>query len=251
IRRPTSAPAATGPTRRTRARSSRAATRADGRRRSAHRTAAPAAAREWTTRAQYSGPPRLARSWNVHAAQMSVAGDQTRARLLAEARDHFLAVGFARFSLREVARRAHVSATAVYRHFDDQEGLLRAVGAEGSRLFESYLLRAMAAPTARERLIQSAIACVRFAMQHPRDYQFLFIGGGAYQRTFGFLVDRARDCLASPGASDPIQVATGLWAQLHGRISLLVAGYLAPADDATLFEDVSRAAEQALKRLAG
>src|SRR5258708_2688575 len=47
--------------------------------------------------------------------------DGTKARLLTEARDLYLEEGFAHFSLREVARRAGVSAAAVYRHYDGEE----------------------------------------------------------------------------------------------------------------------------------
>ena len=50
--------------------------------------------------------------------------DDTAARLLACARDLFLAEGVAGFSMRKVASAAGVSATAIYRHYDDKETLL-------------------------------------------------------------------------------------------------------------------------------
>ena len=56
-----------------------------------------------------------------------VATERTKERLLIAARDHYLEVGPAHFSLREVARRCEVSAAAVYRHFDSKEALVNAL----------------------------------------------------------------------------------------------------------------------------
>src|SRR5437868_3673187 len=100
---------------------------------------------------------------------------ETKARLRTEARDLYLDGGFAGFSLREVARRCGVSATAVYRHFDDKEALLRDVCATGFHIFSSYLLHALAARTPRDRLSARAEQYLRFAIENTRDYRFIFI----------------------------------------------------------------------------
>jgi AcrR family transcriptional regulator len=107
---------------------------------------------------------------------MTADGEQTKARLLTEARDLYIEEGFARFSLREVARRAGVSAAAVYRHYDGKEALLRQVCAEGFRVFSSYLLRALAGKTPRERMVLCSRQYLRFALEHPRDYRVIFMG---------------------------------------------------------------------------
>src|SRR4051812_79958 len=106
---------------------------------------------------------------------MTAEGDHTRTRLLAEARDLYLEGGLARFSLREVARRAGVSAPAVYRHYAGKEALLQEVCGEGFRIFSSYLLRALSAPGPRERMASSAAQYLEFGLDHPRDYRFIFM----------------------------------------------------------------------------
>jgi AcrR family transcriptional regulator len=171
---------------------------------------------------------------------MTAEGDQTRARLLTEARDLYLEVGYVEFSLREVARRARVSAPAVYRHFDSKEALLREVAGLGFRIFSSYLLRALAAPSARERLLASAEQYLRFGLENPRDYRVIFMGavedplllpkkkGDQHDPTFQFLVDRVRECMQDGvlREGDADEAATIIWSHVHGLTSLRLSGHL-------------------------
>lgn len=171
---------------------------------------------------------------------MTTEGDETRARLLTEARDLYLETGFPRFSLREVARRAGVSAAAVYRHYDGKEALLREVCGEGFRTFSSYLLRALAAPTPRTRMVSCAEQYLRFGMEHSRDYRVIFMGaaedmalappnpGKRREPTFQFLVDRVSECMQARvlGKGNPDEVATLIWSHVHGLVSLRLSGHL-------------------------
>lgn len=168
-------------------------------------------------------------------------GDQTKARLRTEARDLYLEGGFARFSLREVARRTGVTAAAVYRHFDDKEALLRDVCAAGFAIFSSYLLRALAARTPRERLGAAAEQYLLFAVENPRDYRFIFMGAAEdfatlapadtseSASTFTFLVDRVRECMQAGvlQEDDAARVAANIWAHVHGLVSLRLSGHFA------------------------
>jgi AcrR family transcriptional regulator len=173
---------------------------------------------------------------------MTLDGDQTRAKLLAEARDLYLEQGFASFSLREVARRVGLSAPAVYRHYEGKEALLRAVAGEGFRIFSSYLLRALDGKTPETRLKRSVEEYLRFALENPRDYRFIFMGAveedgpvsplaeeGERPPTFQFLVDRVSECMQARvlDKGNPDTVATVIWAQVHGLVSLRLSGLLA------------------------
>jgi AcrR family transcriptional regulator len=168
---------------------------------------------------------------------VTVDGDQTRARLLSEARDLYLEAGLDAFSLREVARRCKVSAPAVYRHYANKEALLREVCAEGFRIFSSYLLRALTAKTARARMEASAEQYLRFALENPRDYRFIFMGdtmrlapaGQEHEPTFQFLVDRVRECIGARvlKKGDPDKLAMLIWSQVHGLASLRLSGHFA------------------------
>jgi AcrR family transcriptional regulator len=173
---------------------------------------------------------------------MTGADETTRDRLLREARDLYLDKGFAGFSLREVARRTGVSATAVYRHFDSKEALLEEVCAAGFRIFSGYLIRALDGRTPRDRMVRSSALYLQFAIENPRDYRVIFMGaaddharaasgkpkGRENSATFQFLVDRVRECMqvGDIARGDPEQTATMIWANVHGLASLRISGHL-------------------------
>jgi AcrR family transcriptional regulator len=174
----------------------------------------------------------------------------TRERLLAVARDHYLDVGFASFSLREVARRVGVSAPAVYRHFDSKEALLREVCTAGFRVFSSYLLRALSEATPRARLGASAMQYLRFGLENPRDYRVLFMGAAEDfasltkagkdldgESTYQFLVDRVTECMKGKHLrkGDPEEVAAIIWSHVHGLVSLRLSGHFARVGDDAAF----------------
>jgi AcrR family transcriptional regulator len=197
---------------------------------------------------------------------MTADGDETRDRILAEARDLYLEVGLAAFSLREVARRVKISPAAVYRHFDSKEALLAAVCAAGFRNFAAYLIRALEAPTPRERMTSSARQYLRFALENPRDYRVMFMDAaegyaavkpprppGAPDPAFQFLVDRVQEC-ARAGLiheGDPTEIAAVIWAHVHGLVSLRLTGHLRRAgSDAEFARFYEGATERLLAGLA-
>jgi len=171
----------------------------------------------------------------------------TKTRLLVEARDLYLDVGFARFSLREVARRVGVSAAAVYRHFDSKEALLGEVCLAGFRQFGSYLLRSLSEGTPRARLVRSTELYYRFGVENPQDYRVIFMGAAkefatapkddAPDATFRFLVDRVRECMQAKllKKRDETEVAAIVWAHVHGLVSLRLTGHLSDVGDEAEF----------------
>lgn len=179
----------------------------------------------------------------------------TRTRLVLAARDVFLEGGVAGFSLREVARRAGVSAAGVYRHFDGKEALISAACAQGFALFSSYLVRALEAPDALARLLATGEQYRLFAKENPQDYRFIFMtstdelqaGQPASDRhklppsapgsTFRFLVDRVRECVEARVLSkgDAERVALQIWAHVHGLVSLRLSGQLSALGDDAAF----------------
>src|SRR5580704_11000249 len=95
---------------------------------------------------------------------------QASVRLIAE-------VGPAGFTLREVARRARVSHNAPYRHFDNRDDLLAAVGAQGFReLTKAMVDAAKGQPHALDRLKHSGLAYVEFALRRPEYFTVMFDG---------------------------------------------------------------------------
>jgi AcrR family transcriptional regulator len=165
---------------------------------------------------------------------------ETKAEILAAARDLFLEHGLRALSMRAVAERAGISAAAIYRHFPDKKALLAAAVVEGFQLFGQYLFRALEGPTPAERLRRTGSQYLRFAFEHPRYYQVHFMAWdelgvlrlprppkGQLSPGLQFLVDRVSDCaragLLSDG-DDPYRLAILLWGEVHGLASLWLSG---------------------------
>jgi AcrR family transcriptional regulator len=90
------------------------------------------------------------------------------------------------FSLRGVARRAGVSAPAVYRHFRDKDALLAAVAADCADRLATTIKAAVASATdddPLERFRTVGIAIVQFAVANPEHYRALTIPGLAARAT--------------------------------------------------------------------
>lgn len=161
--------------------------------------------------------------------------DDIKTRIVAAARALYFERGPDAVTMRAVAERVGVTATALYRHFADKDALLREVVGEGSRLLGSHLFRALEAPTPLERLRATALAYLDFALAQPQAYRALFKPGeddesspvhrqrGAVRR---FLRDRVREAMDAGVLSegDPDGVALTVWSLLHGLASLHQSG---------------------------
>jgi AcrR family transcriptional regulator len=174
---------------------------------------------------------------------------ETRQQILVAARELFLEGGLNGVSMRAVGERVGISATALYRHFDDKDALLAALLSEAFTTFGGYLGRALGGRTPLERFRRMGLSYVDFALEHPRDYELMFLTNCAdlgfkrirsevdqrSQPTFELLVDRVRECIASGvfAPRDERQVSLHAWAVLHGIVSLWLMGQLKEAMDLT------------------
>ncbi len=161
---------------------------------------------------------------------------------MSEARELFLEEGLAGVSMRAVAERVGVSATALYRHFHDKDALLASLLSEAFTTFGSYLGRALGGRTPLERFRATGAAYVDFALDHPRDYELMFLTNCAelgFKRirkevdqrskpTFEMLVDRVQECMDAGvfAKRDVRQASVYAWATLHGIVSLWLLGQL-------------------------
>jgi AcrR family transcriptional regulator len=163
------------------------------------------------------------------------------------------------FTLREVARRAGVSAAAPYRHFADKADLLAAVATQGFVQFHETL-HAVAAetPDLNARMVNMARAYVQWAVSHPDYYQAMFgaetnksvhpelLTAGA--RTFNTLLDAISQCQGADilPKGDPLEIAGPTWSLLHG-ISILSIGH--DLSQVGIGDDPQALAERSLKAL--
>jgi AcrR family transcriptional regulator len=101
-------------------------------------------------------------------------GDLRRA-LIAAALEAIAESGPEKFSLREAARRAGVSAGAPYRHFKDRDELIAAVAAECAERLGAAVDAATSAAGSDPLAIYraSGVAYVRFAVENPAHFRVM------------------------------------------------------------------------------
>jgi AcrR family transcriptional regulator len=155
-----------------------------------------------------------------------------------------------KFTLRDVARRAGVSAPAVYRHFEDKNDLLAAVAADcADRLGAAMMAGVANAPADPvEQFRDAGIALVRFAVAHPEHFRAMSLPGVAKrtpaaqraqqdawlaQQRRALVAAQQQGRLAPLPIDDILLVATAL---MTGLAHLIVEGKLGEVDDARAVE---------------
>lgn len=162
----------------------------------------------------------------------------TAARITNAARKLFLAQGVEGLSMRLVADKVGLTATAIYRHFQDKEALLDALTEVAHGLFRGYLERGLAKRDPVERLRAIGAHYLDFALDHPHDYELLFLVRRKHARRFPrdfamrneltfHLVSEQVSAGIEAGLlaeNDPMEVALTLWTHVHGLVVLQRAG---------------------------
>lgn len=169
--------------------------------------------------------------------------------------------GAAALSLRGVAKRAGVTASAVYRHFADKEALLAAVAAAGfAGLNAAFAVTSINAGRGvpRVRLAALGEAYVAFALKHPEQYRLMFGEGRAAsqdsrlkaeaRQSFRCLEEAVAATLAKPlDDSAVVAGAVAAWSLVHGYALLRLDGRLGdlPPD---MIPDVGAVLDQLFQR---
>ncbi len=147
-------------------------------------------------------------------------------------------------SLREVARMAGVSATAVYRHFPDKAALMAALAREGlDRLAAAQHAAFDAAGGGADGFAATGRAYVRFALANPalfrlvfsspRPADFLTGGPGGENEAIAFLLANAAGSTQPWGGKSAETTALQAWSLAHGLAMLMLDGQV-PQDDALI-----------------
>lgn len=168
-------------------------------------------------------------------------GDLRRA-LLDEAAAVLAADGVGALSLRDLARRAGVSATAPYHHFAGKAALVTALAEDALADLDAALAEADREASAAgggpgERLGALGVAYVLFAVDHPARFRLAFrpemgdpFGAvdtdGLPEDVVGFRRLVAVVAELEPDPARRSVVAVGAWSHAHGLAALLVDGPL-------------------------
>lgn len=139
--------------------------------------------------------------------------------LLELAVEHIAAVGVERLSIRELARRAGVSATAPFRHFPDKLTLLGALAIEGfTELANRMQIPAQRKQDREAQFVQLGITYVEFAEDYPVHYQLMF---GAVLGDFSKFPELQQAASNAYSMLDKLLTAIKAEEKLHVDVNLL------------------------------
>ena len=164
---------------------------------------------------------------------------ETRQRILDAAREMFVEVGYEATTMRAIADRIEYTPTAIYHHFRNKEALLAELCALDFQALAAAFqkLRQIADPI--ERLRRCGLAYVEFGLQHPMQYQLMFMtrkppevmkairGADPSEDAYEFLRATCADVVATgrvrPEYRNVNELALMSWSALHGLLSLYIA----------------------------
>ena len=162
-----------------------------------------------------------------------------RGKAVAAATRLFAERGYRGVTLRSLAKELGVSPMTPYRYFENKEELFAMVRTEAFRRFADAQRDAVAGITAPEDVLRMlGRAYVSFAIDEPDAYHIMFellqAPAGTYPeleaeqaRSFSYLHEAVQASVdAGLLEGDSLRRAHYLWAQIHGLVSLHLAGKL-------------------------
>lgn len=180
-----------------------------------------------------------------------------RQRLLDVAAERVSRQGADALSLRTLAAAAGTSTAAVYSLFGGKAGLLAALHERAFRRFGAKQAAVGVSDDPVEDIVRLGLAYRESALADPHGYQVMFGGdvlpdqvgpelGRAAAETFLPLLEavrRAVDAGSFPDTVSPESIATAMWANVHGLVSLELGRFLPPqaGDPGEVFEAAIRA----------
>lgn len=141
-------------------------------------------------------------------------------------------------SLRALARRVGVSATAVYRHFPDKDALLKALAAEAFRILaEDQRVASEAKGGGLAGFGATGAAYVRFALRNPALFRLVFAHPAPVDdvepEDDAMAMLRANATALAPPGVDPQVAALQAWSLAHGLAMLMLDGHV-PVDEGVI-----------------
>jgi AcrR family transcriptional regulator len=167
--------------------------------------------------------------------------EEIRQKILDAARELFVQEGYDAVTMRRIADKIEYSATAIYLHFKDKRAVLIALCDEDFLRLARELQKIGRIEDPVERMRLSGRAYVRFALEHPNHYRWMFMTphpdhgpeesgirvGNPEEDAWAFLRGTVAEAIEAgrlrPELTDPDLVAQAVWGAVHGVVSLHIA----------------------------
>ena len=182
---------------------------------------------------------------------------ETRDRILDAAREMFVRDGVEAVTMRAIAKKIEYTPTAIYHHFEDKHALLRELAEHDTRELTQAFRRIGKIEDPVERLRRIGQAYIRFGLENPSHYRFLFMTPSQdkseakkkhpEESAYAFLRETVVAAIASgrirPELTDPDELAVICWSAAHGIVSLTI---VFEHDEWLSWPDAARTGEHAL-----
>jgi AcrR family transcriptional regulator len=162
-----------------------------------------------------------------------------REAILEAARKLCFADGVDGVSARKIARQVGCTAPAIYSHYRNIEDVLHHLRMEGHGLLAEYFDRVDGSLPPLARLRELGRAYYRFAIEHPKYYEVMFLSRlkdpprreFIQREIFTLLMIRdvvreGMDAGTIRNDVDPMVLANAVWSQIHGLASVAISGLL-------------------------
>lgn len=165
----------------------------------------------------------------------------TKDIILACSLDQYLQDGYRGLSMRKIASKVGISATAIYRHYSNKEELFHQVIKNGFGTYTNYLLPATQEETAEKRFYKTLEYALDFVMDHPRYFELIFVKSDSKDElanhndlrkdskiSFDFYTARINECIETGYFKEdhPGEVSALLLSSYIGFFSLYIGGLL-------------------------
>jgi AcrR family transcriptional regulator len=143
-------------------------------------------------------------------------------------------------TIRNIAKRLHLSPMALYRHYPSKEALLQSMIQTASKELGGYLFQSLQEPSPLSRLLACGMQYLHFAWERQTYYTLLFASwnelaldtysdhpSGSLSSGLTFLMDRIQECQEHHVITDtenPMVVALHFWSVCHGLATLYRGG---------------------------
>lgn len=161
-----------------------------------------------------------------------------RNEILEVSKDLLVEHGFGKLSMRNIAKRANVTATSIYLHFDNKDDLLLTLIEESIKhLKEELVCEIDSSKELIQQLEDLARVYIQFALEHPQEYEIIYMVRPEemprYPKEKFEQIRSAYELLAEIiengqnqeliDVENPKISAYTLWAQLHGIVSVILS----------------------------